>query len=499
MKQVSIKNLKNVRSLDFKLPPPGVWLLTGENGTGKTSVLAALQRIGNRNAFALHFRASSESERLDNFQGATVTYRVQNREVTYRRRGVRWVPTPKKNADVLEDFKYPSVVFVGANADRITPREEDFVPQRIRTVEPNVVAAANEIFSTDRFNKLRRVNITRGVNPAYVFVEDDGTPRKYSSERNFSIGELCILNLVTAIENCPAESLILIDELEMALHPSAQVKLYHYLVRRAEERSLTVFFSTHSVSLIKTAPRNRTFFLCWQDDEVVLVEAPYPSMVLGGLASIEERAADIVVYVEDVFADAAAEPLLSAVLSEKLGAKPFSYPKGQTVPIGGFREVMAFLKRHNTLLRPGIKSFALLDEDVLDDHVSKWQEQGDYEKLAWYNGIKHQVKFLPWTPEVGIFEMKKSDPVLFLSELRIAFNDQGLFLDPSRADVDEEIKGAGRRKQCKVWVNDLIGFIMTQTGHEYGYVVRVLGAMLAQRYFESERAQAMATYAPMLA
>nr|WP_260400164.1 AAA family ATPase [Paraburkholderia bannensis] len=107
--KITIRNLKHIRELNFDVPGPGVHLLAGANGAGKTSVLACLRRIGQGNAFAHHFRASQFSTSLDNFDGAEIVYLVNGRQVTYAYGGERWVPRPRSNNRLLSEFGYPSV------------------------------------------------------------------------------------------------------------------------------------------------------------------------------------------------------------------------------------------------------------------------------------------------------------------------------------------------------------------------------------------------------
>ena len=50
---IRIRNIKGIVKLTYNLPASsGVYLLTGANGTGKTTLLSALNRMGNNQAFA---------------------------------------------------------------------------------------------------------------------------------------------------------------------------------------------------------------------------------------------------------------------------------------------------------------------------------------------------------------------------------------------------------------------------------------------------------------
>lgn len=172
---LEIRNLRNIARLRFDIPDPGVWLLTASNGAGKTSLLACLRRIGQPNAFPIHFPSSLRSERLDNHTDGTVTYFINGERVEYAYRGERWTPRPRSNSHLFDNMGYPSVIYVGATADRITPRPEDFDTQNIRAANPAIIDAVNAIFETNKFTWLRTINLTRGAgNDAFVLAL--GTP-----------------------------------------------------------------------------------------------------------------------------------------------------------------------------------------------------------------------------------------------------------------------------------------------------------------------------------
>jgi hypothetical protein len=130
--KITINNLRHITCLEFSIPKQGVWLLTGSNGTGKTSLLGCLRRIGFKNAFPSHFPASRMSDQLDSCEGASIQYETPGGLVTYTYRTERWVPFPKANSNVLETLRYPSAVYIAANADRIEPNKDDFSPRKVR-------------------------------------------------------------------------------------------------------------------------------------------------------------------------------------------------------------------------------------------------------------------------------------------------------------------------------------------------------------------------------
>lgn len=169
--KITINRLRHISSLEFTIPSQGVWLLTGSNGTGKTSLLGCLRRIGFKNAFPTHFPASRLSGQLDSCEGASIRYETPGGEVTYTYRTERWVPLPKANSSVLETMRYPSVIYIAANADRIEPNKDDFSPRKVRAGRPDIIAAANQIFCTNKFDALKTINVRKGVGNSAFLIE----------------------------------------------------------------------------------------------------------------------------------------------------------------------------------------------------------------------------------------------------------------------------------------------------------------------------------------
>lgn len=70
-RKLVIKNLKNIKNLEFTIPSKkGVYLLTGGNEVGKTTLLVCLSMIGNKldnsNTFRNNFKTNND-ENLDSF------------------------------------------------------------------------------------------------------------------------------------------------------------------------------------------------------------------------------------------------------------------------------------------------------------------------------------------------------------------------------------------------------------------------------------------------
>ncbi|MFT8523341.1 AAA family ATPase [Gluconobacter oxydans] len=267
----------------------------------------------------------------------------------------------------------------------------------------------NRVFETNRFNNLKVVNLSAGAGNQAFIMKVSENPTKYHSEKNFSLGELCILRLIGGIKDCPNQSLIIIDELELALHPRAQVQLYRYLEEVAKEKQLTVIFSTHSVSLLKEVPREKIIFL--EKDRkgnVNVIKGCFPTYAIGSITIGDETAPDIVLYVEDEVARWIVEPLVKITLQERFRQNNL-FPDVRVIPIGGFDKVVQYLTHHGILMPNGTRAFALLDDDVRHETIETWKRTNKYEQLGEFERLKDQLDYLPWTPEVGILEFLRDN------------------------------------------------------------------------------------------
>lgn len=494
---ITIENVRNIRRLEFDIPDRGVWLLTAANGGGKSSLLACLRRIGYRQAFPVHFPTSQRSNRLDNFDNATVEYRINGETVRYTYSGVRWVPIPKRNSQLFSQFGYADVVYVGATAERITPKPGDFDTGRVQAAPRYIVSNANRIFGTDRYSLLRSVNLTRGGwNRAFVMAHDDA-PRTYHSENHFSMGELCVLNLLEKIDECPNNSLLLIDELELAIHPRAQRNLLEYLEEEARRKSLTVIFSTHSVTLLKAARRKSIILLQSSDGIVTAHYGCFPTLALGYIADSEERIADSFIYVEDDHAAYAIEPLVKLAIADKY-ANHEAYPTVSVIPIGPFSSVMRFLRGNAASLPDYVKQHALLDEDVQMETLAKWQQNGDAVKLAEFQQIRARTSFLPWVPEVYVCQELRSDVAHFQGRLRAELMTARIGIAVRDLDFLDTEQGPALRRAAKQFVAAFVQHLSEASGKTEPEVKSILFKELGEKAYRREPGTFNALLGPMI-
>lgn len=122
---------------------------------------------------------------------------------------------------MLSHFGFSSSVFIKVDSNRINITEDEIRTGTFEPADAQIKQALNELFETNRFSSLKRLKNS----------------------------------------NAESDALVLIDEAEMALHPRVQKRLLDYLRRIVTEKHITVFISTHSITMIKAIPKSNILLL----------------------------------------------------------------------------------------------------------------------------------------------------------------------------------------------------------------------------------------------
>ena len=408
--KIKISNIKHIQNLEFEVPSSsGVYVLTGSNGSGKTTLMTCLLRIGWYRAFQDHFKTGNE--RIDNYEGH-ITYEVGTNSVTYHHAGSRWPPTPRRNSKLFEQFGFPEVRFLPATGNRLFIQDQNINPTDLRAVEASLKTDLNELLETSKFNNLRYVQTGSIRGPgsgsqrwkrAYIIKKENSD---YYSEKNFSLGEILILNTLLLIRDISDGSMLLIDELEMALHPRIQIRLLKYLETKSNEKRLTVILSTHSSSLINYAS-NLIYLENKGDGKVKVITNCYPAIILKEVAIEEDIQPDYIFIVEDDMATM----LLKETLKHYSQMDPTKLtPVYKVIPIGGYQQVLDFADNSsNYLFHSKIGQYIFLDADVIqtkNDLAQKGNNRNSAEQELFelFNKLETRTKFLPITPELGVWD-----------------------------------------------------------------------------------------------
>ena len=459
MKKIILENIKGILRLEFELPNNcGVHLITGKNGTGKTNLLVALYRICNGDAFRDNFPLGANN--FDDISQYRITYVNNGNRVIYSHTNHGWDPHPKRNADILNAFGYANTIYVSATKMRFdvhTPAQ--LRNQRLRKirVSQDFVNAMNQILGTNKFNNLKYIQLVnqgrpgrqiRHNNKLYVI---DGP--NYS-ENTFSLGERFVLNMLDQLEGVGNNTLVVIDEIELALHPIAQIEFYKYLQNLARTKNLTVIIATHSSSLIKNC--SSIYYLQNNGGNVTVLNRCKPSYILSGLTTNVDNNYDKLFLVEDKMAYYCLETMLTKHFRQT--PQLLNY---KIVYVGGWQQVLEFLKQMNTILpyKQGMV-FAYLDYDAQtslhDLEIRANLNEGEQRTLNNYDDVRQYVSFLHITPEIGMWDWLVANEQLFVSQWQIKTNNALFLLNDSINDIDNNHNNVRTSKSCKECFRELI-------------------------------------------
>lgn len=133
-------------------------------------------------------------------------------------------------------------------------------------------------------------------------------------------GEFAVINLVLKLSEIPKNSLILLDEPEVSLHPRAQKKLMEYLFSEVLSKKHQIVIATHSSNIIKYLPPDAIKVFRENSLQKVELVSQYSSADEAFLELGEDLIDIKYIYVEDKAAQAIIERViyLSPVLNSDL-------------------------------------------------------------------------------------------------------------------------------------------------------------------------------------
>ena len=258
---------------------------------------------------------------------------------------------------------------------------------------------------------------------------------KYISQYNMSSGESMLISLVDFINNLvirnpsPGKVFFLIDEVELALHPSAidrMMEIFNKLIVEARS-DLVVYFSTHSAELLHRINSKNIFLIENDDGEINCINPCYPNYAIRNL--YVPNGFDFLLLVEDQLAKALVDKIIH---TEKLGTSKLIC----VLPSGGCDQMLQLhhdMVTYNTL-GIGKRIISIYDGDVQD----KISEKRGFESLP--------KCFLP-IPSIEKYLKRKlidSPDKIFIKYL----GDQ-YFTQRSLRDILADYKNDSRTKNSK--------------------------------------------------
>lgn len=491
---VNISKLKSIEKLSFDVPLHGAYVVTGANGCGKTSLLTALHRMGAHNAFQTGLPGGKTANGIDAINQTVIEYDVNGKTVSYRYNKMRWSATPKSNSGLIGKA-FTEVLFLKADASRVEPTLNELKGARKQPADQRLCDFMNAVFDTDKFCNLYQIRL-QGRNVIAHLIDCSGPNDKkksFYSEKAFSLGELCVMRLGQKLLSMMNGGLYIIDEFEMALHPAAQIRLFAEIEKMVKAANCVALVSTHSSSLIKSVKRGSIIYLENDQGTVTIHKNVYPTYALQHLTLDEENAPDKLIFVEDIAAKQCIDEMWKEHIRRQQANGGQSLPSVQNAVIGGYKEVLRFLQRSSSFVPKLTKCMAALDADAEPICMPPVVAAGNpLPQLSvpqeLYQAMQANIVFLPWTPEVGLCDLLRSNLQTHLTAIR-TYTGVGN-LKVSQASVNAHVGKTGKdlRTTCKATVDTIAASIAQVNVWSEDRAREALFAYLVQSTTQTDRA-----------
>lgn len=367
---IKISNIKSIISADIEIPlEKGIYGLVGANGCGKSTVLLAIAQLNSK--YRLGGILKKEDYDMNSF-------------VEFEYKGIRnrWTPNErglwdtKDRSNIIQfNGMYEGSLFYGARFDDSRLIEDVIDKNRLKLTDivdsdDYVIKKLSFILHGNYLNygKLKRIknkSIAQGLglrNAVYL----NEVRNNYISQYRMSSGECLLISLLHFIYNSIIRSslpkdkkiLVLIDEIELALHPIAVSRLLDLLNELISENSnLVVILTSHAPEVIKKLKPANMLKVDNHNGILKLESNCYPSYLIRDVYSHDGF--DYLLLTEDILAKSIVEKIL---LKESFRNNKLIH----IVPAGGYENVLTLQREllNNNILGVGKNIFSILDGDI---------------------------------------------------------------------------------------------------------------------------------------
>lgn len=374
--KVTIHDIKNIIEAELELPfENGIYTIVGANGCGKSTIMLCLgQLISNQ---------LSKLTQSDHGNNASVAFEVDGKKVIWKYYSSHhW---KRKGDSVFYKGMYEGSLFYGTRFEDST-NIEDLVEKgiiggdNINNADEYVIQQMSYIlhgdlshYSTLKRIKNRTIAQSFGISNLPYFIEANSS---LISQYRMSSGECLLVSLLHFLYNSierrsipiNQKAIVIIDELELALHPIAVVRLMDYLKELVNEHpNLIVYLSTHSPEVIKAISPKDLYKITNRNGRISMENNCYPSYLIRDLYS--SVSPDFLLLVEDKLSQLFVNRIL---LNYSLRHSKLIH----CVPVGGWKQVLDLHQElySKKILGTQTTIVSILDGDI-ESQLSKDQKK----------------------------------------------------------------------------------------------------------------------------
>lgn len=361
---VQIHNVKCIKDLKLELPvEKGLYALTGLNGSGKSTIAACASTAFYSFSPTEFFGITGEDASITLIYGG-------NTKFLFAKGGRYWKRKGKNVFIGINGFYEGSLIFGNRFRDTSIRKVKNLaytsIEQQVEAddfirINLGIILQGNANF----YEKLYSLDDPSVFDGTVFFYEKDG---KRISQFHMSTGENLLISILHSLlirindrNDTGTPNLVILDEIELALHPSSLKRLVAFLEDISNRFNYAIYFSTHSLELIGGIIPDHIFYIERHSDGSMEILNPcYPAYATRML--YDHSGYDNVILVEDDLAKIIIDKLLrnNHLLNSRLV---------HILPSGGYSNVLKLADDvvKNNLLGRRASICIILDGDVKDD------------------------------------------------------------------------------------------------------------------------------------
>ncbi|HHY1196139.1 TPA: AAA family ATPase [Campylobacter jejuni] len=234
----------------------GIIVISGDNASGKSTLLTCIAKLVQRKSLKNEFRGI--------YTNGRVIYTSLDEKFIWEK-NPNWYETESKHENMffVGGF-FESSILNGLRFNQLENKNflknyrnahdaSDFIKKELEFIINGESSENNGYFKNLKFIKT--------PSPIYFLKQDDN----YISEYDFSTGEYFILSILKIIDTLKNKTdklrLFVIDEIDLALHPLAQKRLFEKLKEWYEKYNLLFIIATHSLVIIEEAEPINIYYI----------------------------------------------------------------------------------------------------------------------------------------------------------------------------------------------------------------------------------------------
>ncbi|MCT7547326.1 translation initiation factor IF-2 N-terminal domain-containing protein [Aliarcobacter butzleri] len=464
---IEINNLKSIKYLKWELQKEkGVYGIIGENGIGKSSLLISIAKLVNGGIF------QSELIGVGNYDDAKITYTINDKKINFIKNestsnNWRQEETDLYTMPKIKGF-FESSILSGTRFNKINSyikdkleyiENEDIISKSPEFVinEMNYILYGNSE-NLYKFNELYEIKATRKHQRSkndktlfernYKYCALKIKENKYLKEQTFSTGEYFLLQILKFISlftktNHIIPPLIIIDEIELSLHPLAQQRLINKLNEFSKLYNLIVIFATHSLHVIENIEDEKRFYIKKSSKNEIKIEN---NVEIGYLTSklYKHQFFDYIFLVEDKMAKKYLKLTINELKKENSDLLNKDY---EIISTGGADKVFEVNRDNDKYKYFGNAIVISIPDEDKKEMFDMYEHKG-FTKI-----------YIPISPniETYIHNKYKNNEVSFITKFEDFINDKYY------SEIKKSFSFEFKEKKSKNFVKDICCKIVTET------------------------------------